>query len=82
MLGDICTTCNCPHGTGTCDACKSCCDEAQPNLPCTDDECKTWVPMHCVFWMGDAIPGTPIVKGTRLTEVVTHLISRIVALEA
>lgn len=74
MLGDN----NC-HSCGH-DPC-SCNSEPQPCVPCSDGECEIWVPAKCVFWTGDPIPGTPIKKGTRLTEVITHLIARIVALE-
>jgi len=75
MLGDICNVCNCPAVSCTCET------EPVPEVPCETGECSEWLPMSCVFWMGDPIPGTPIKKGTRLTEVVTHLLSRIKALE-
>jgi len=75
MLGDVCTSCQ--HTTSECT-----CPEG-PCLPSNDvAECEDWLSMTCVFWMGDDIPGTPIKKGTRMSEVVTYFLAEIKALKA
>lgn len=82
MLGDnICATHNVQ--TSSCGCGCSDHEEPQPQLPScpTDGECESWLGMECVFWMGDPIPGTPIKKGTRMTEVVLYLLNRIKDLE-
>lgn len=76
MFGDICNTCSSPVTTCTCPD-----TEAQPCLPSDTGYCKDWLPMDCVFWMGDDIAGTPIKKGTPLTAVVTYLLQRIKNIE-
>lgn len=78
MLGDTCQKCGQPATV-----CSGTCEEKSPCLPANDKgECPDWVPMKCVFWTEDPIPGTPIKKGTRMTEVVTYLINRIKELES
>jgi hypothetical protein len=73
MLGDTCSTCNESHANCTC---------AEPCLPGgANSECEDWVDFKCVFWMGDPIPNTTIKKGTRGTEIIQQLISRIATLE-
>lgn len=78
-FGDYCGNCNQPCGSCTCECgCNNECAENEPCLPGPDgSECKDWLKAECVFWMGDDIPGTPIKKGVRLTEIITYLLARI-----
>jgi len=77
ILGDYCTQCNQPCNDCNCD-CDCGCGGSQPCLPGDENgECKDWIKAECVFWMGDDIPGTPIKKGVRLTEIITYLLARI-----
>lgn len=75
MLGDVCTTCQ--NTTTECT-----CSEG-PCLPSNDAaECPDWYKAGCVFWYADPVSGTPIVKNTRMTEIVNYLVQRIKDLEA
>jgi hypothetical protein len=78
MFGDICPTCNTTTPCG--------CETETEESPClpgpANAECDEWQSAYCVFWMGDPIPGTPIQKRTRMTEIIFHLLDRIKQLEA
>lgn len=79
MFGDNCTVCAPDPCTCTCDTPE---EDPQPCLPGpSNSECEVWLPMSCVYWMGDPIAGTPIKKGTKLTEVVFYLVNRIAELQ-
>lgn len=88
MLGDFCSSCGgpctCSHSDCGCSNSEADCGcGGSPCLPGPENaECSDWVRAECVFWMGDAIPGTPIKKGVRLTEIVTYLLARIADHEA
>ena len=80
MFGDICPSCQ----SSTPTTCGCHCQEEDPS-PClpgpNNGECENWVSLACAFWMGDPIPGTPIKKGTRGTEVVSYLLAQIADLK-
>jgi hypothetical protein len=79
ILGDICQPCVIVETASPSCGCPA---EVIPEVPCNCDDCEDWVPMQCVLWETDPIEGTPIKKGTKMTEVVSYLLSRIKALEA
>lgn len=79
MFGDICPSCQLDAIYCNCDSVtvSAPCRDPEPCFPCESGDCSTWISTDCVFWMGDPIPGTPIIKGTKLSEVVIYLLSRI-----
>lgn len=80
MFGDLCPHCN--SSTPSSCGCPSHEEEASPCLPGPGNgECETWVPLSCAFWTGDPIPGTPIKKGTKGTEIITYLLAQIAELK-
>ena len=82
MLGDICSKCNMPEETCSCNSDCGCHDQTPgPHTPCNEDECKDWLPLNCAIWMGSPIDGTPIKKGTKASEIILYLLKRITDLE-
>lgn len=84
MLGDTCQSCGHNHDSCSCKkTTEDCgCGNPQPNIPCTSSECPEWWDLKCGFWMGSPIPGTPIKKGTKATEIVMFLLQEINTLKA